>query len=257
MRVAIGLSLALALAFGASVGLGTESPGKEPAKSETRGTKALKSAAKSNKYLFIFFYQDPDDMQTRKMYDVLQKAVEKMKDRADCVGISIVDREEKPVVDQFRARGAPMPIALAVAPTGAPTKAFPKEFDYAKLQEAFVSKCAAKCMKSIWDRHSILLCVQNHKTKENKEALDGAKEFKNDPKYAKGIDIIMLDPADKAEHAFLKDLEVDPRTETAVTVLVMPPGAPVARFTGALTKNQIETAVEKAKANCGPGCDCH
>ena len=54
-------------------------------------------------------------------------------------------------------------------------------------------------MKAIFDRHSILLCVQNDKTKFNKEAMDGAKAFKADPKYSKGTDIIVLNPADKAE----------------------------------------------------------
>ena len=67
----------------------------------------------------------------------------------------------------------------------------------------------------------------------------------------------MLNPADKAEQHFLADLQVDPRTTTAVTVLVMPPGAPVARFTGALTKDKIEAAVKAAQSSCGPGCNCH
>jgi hypothetical protein len=257
MRVAMTLSLALVLALGITTGLRAQSPAKESAKTESRATTALKKAAKENKYLFIFFFQDPEDMQTRTMYGVLQRAVEKMKDRAGYVGVNINDPDERSIIEQFRARGAPMPVALAVAPTGAPTKAFPREFDYVKLQEAFVSPCAAKCMKAIWDRHSILLCVQNHKTKENQEAIDGAKEFKNDPRYTKGTDIIMLDPTDKAEQRFLRDLQVDPRTETAVTLLVIPPGAPAARFTGALTKEAIESAVEAAKSSCGPGCSCH
>ena len=257
MRVAMNLSLAVILALGMSAYLRAESPGKESAKTGSRATKALRKAAKNNKYLFIFFFQDPEDAQTRTMYAVLQKAVDKMKDRADCVGINITDPDEKPIVEQFRARGAPMPIALAIAPTGAPTKAFPRELEYAKLQEAFVSPCAAKCMKAIWDRRSILLCVQNEKTKENKEAMEGVKAFKADPQYAKGIEIVMLNPADKAEQGFLKDLEVDPKTAKAVTLLVMPPGAPVARFAGALTKEAIESAVEKAKSSCGPGCNCH
>jgi len=112
-------------------------------------------------------------------------------------------------------------------------------------------------MKAIFEQRSILLCIQNDKTKENKEALAGAKEFKSDPKYAKGIEIIMLNPADKAEQRFLKDLEVDPLTTKAVTVLVMPPGAPVARFTGAVSKDDITDAVASAQSSCGPGCNCH
>ena len=256
-RLAIELALAVMLGFGSTAGARAEPVAKESAPTASRVSTALKKAAKQNKYLFIFFFQDAEDMQTRTMYAVLQKAVEKMKDRADALQVNTTDPAEKPVVDQFRVRGAPMPIVLAIAPTGAATKAFPKEFDAAKLQEAFVSPCTAKCMKAIQDKHSILLCVQNDKTKENKEALAGAKEFKNDPKYAKGVEIIMLNPADKAEQRFLKDLEVNPRSETAVTVLVMPPGAPVARFKGALTKEAIEPAVEAAKSACPPGCNCH
>ena len=255
-RLAIELSLALMLGLAGTTAAWADPPANGSEATASRATKALKEAAKNNKYLFIFFFDNPEDMQTRTMYTVLKRAAEKMKDRADYVGININDPSEKSIIEQFRAR-PPMPVALAVAPTGAPTKAFPKEFDYAKLQEAFVSPCAAKCMKAIWDRHSILLCVQNHKTKENQEALDGAKEFRNDPKYTKGIDIIMVDPTDKAEQHFLTDLEVDPRTPTAVTLLVMPPGAPVARFAGALTKEAIEDAVNKAKSSCGPGCSCH
>jgi hypothetical protein len=256
-RLAIELAVAVMLGFGLATAARAEPAAKESAPTVGRASKALKKAAKSNKYLFIFFFQDGEEMQTRTMYAVLQKAAEKMKDRADFVGINVTDPAEKPIVEQFRARGAPMPLLLAVAPTGAATKAFPKQFDAAQLKEAFVSPCTAKCMKAIQDRRSILLCIQNDKTKENKEALDGAKEFKNDPKFAKGIVIIMLNPADKGEQRFLKDLEVDPRTDTAVTVLVMPPGAPVAHFTGATTKEAIETAVSSAKSSCPPGCKCH
>ena len=116
-----------------------------------------------------------------------------------------------------------MPVVLAIAPTGAATKAFPKQFDEAQLQQAFVSPCTAKCMRAIQDRHSILLCVQNDKTQFNQEAMQGAEAFKADPQYAKGIEIIVLNPADEAEQHFLADLQVDPGTTTAVTVLVMPP----------------------------------
>ncbi len=256
-RLAIELSLAVALGFALTAGAKADSPaqGSEPATS--RAAAALKKAAKNDKYLFIFFFQDGEEMQTRTMYAAFQKAMEKMTDRADALGINVTDAAEKPIVEKFRVRGAPMPMVLAIAPSGAPTKAFPKQFDAAQLQEAFVSPCTAKCMKAIFEQRSILLCIQNDKTKENKEALAGAKEFKDDPKYTKGIDIIMLNPADKAEQRFLKDLQVDPRTPTAVTVLVMPPGAPVATFTGALTKDAIESAVTAAASSCGPGCNCH
>lgn len=256
MRVAVGLSLAIMLTLGTAAGLSADPLGTESSPAASRATAALKKAAKDNKYVFVLFFAKEDE-RTKAMKSDLETAVKKLRDRADSIVIDVADPAEKPIVERFRARGAPMPIVLAIAPTGAPTKAFPKQFGAADLKEAFVSPCTAKCMRAIFDQCSILLCVQNDKTKENKESLAGAKEFKNDPKYAKGTVIIMLDPADKAEQRFLKDLEVDPRTEKAVAVLVMPPGAPVATFKGAFTKEAVEKAVEAAKASCPPGCKCH
>ena len=155
------------------------------------------------------------------------------------------------------APGRPDADGAGDRPDRGPYPGFPKKFDETKLQEAFVSPCTAKCMKAIWDRRSILLCVQNEKTQSNDEAMKGAKAFKNDPKYTKGIEIIMLDPADKAEQGFLKELQVDPRTPQGRHGPGDAARRPVARFTGALTKDQIETAVTKAKSSCGPGCNCH
>jgi len=256
MRFVIGLSLAVTLALGMTFDTKAESPAKDSASTASRAAAAMKAAAKHDKYLFIFFF-DKEDSHTQAMKGVFQAAMEKLSKRADAVAVDIADPAEKPIVNKFSVRGAAMPLVLAIAPTGAPTKAFPKQFDEAKLQEAFVSRCTAKCMRAIMDQHSILLCVQNDKTQSSEEAMQGCKAFKADPKYAKGTEIIVLNPADKEEQSFLKDLEVDPRTPTAITILVMPPGAPVARFTGAVTKDDIETAVAKAKSSCGPGCKCH
>ena len=63
----------------------------------------------------------------------------------------------------------------------------------------------------------ILICVQNGKTQLNQEAMQGVKTFKADSPYGTATEVVMLDPADKAEEHFLKDLQVDPRTNTAVT----------------------------------------
>jgi hypothetical protein len=190
----------------------------------------------------------------RKVFDAV---VRKAADRADGVTVDITDAAEKAIVDKFDLQRAPMPLVLALAPNGAITGAFPKRFDEARLQKAFVSPCTAKCMRAMMDRHAVLLCVQNGKTQFNQEAMQGVEAFKADPKYAKATEIVTLNPTDKAEQPFLKVLRVDPKTTTAVTLLVMPPGSPVARFAGAVTKPQIEAAVQAAASSCGPGCACH
>jgi len=220
------------------------------------GAVAIEKAAKDNKYLFIFFYAG-QDAHTAAMNGAFQTAMAKLTDRADSMAISVADPAEKPILDKFGVRGAPMPLVLAIAPTGAATRAFPKKFDEAQLQQAFVSPCTAKCMRAIQDRHSILLCVQNGKTQFNQEAMQGVEAFKADPQYNRGTEIVVLNPTDETEHSFLKALQVDPRTPAAVTLLVTPPGAPVARFVGAVTKGQIEAKVKEAQSSCGPNCNCH
>jgi hypothetical protein len=219
------------------------------------GAAAMEKAAKDNKYLFIFF-SNGQDAQTRAMKGVFQTAMANMTDRADSVAIQVADPAEKPIVDKFGARGAPMPLVLAIAPTGAATRAFPKQFDEAQFQQAFVSPGTAKCMKVIMDRHLILICVQNGKTQFNQEAMQGVEAFKADPQYAPVTEVVMLDPTDKAEQPFLKALQVDARTPTAITLLVTPPGAPVATFVGAVTKEQIAAKLASAQSGCCPGGNC-
>ncbi|MGW8255949.1 MAG: hypothetical protein ACWGMZ_00535 [Thermoguttaceae bacterium] len=256
MRFVVAISLALILGPGVASNTNAASPAQRSAPAVSRVTAALERAAKDNKYLFIFFFYE-QNARTKAMQGVLQSAVAKMADRANWIAVDIADPAERPIVDKFHARGAPMPIALAVAPTGAATKAFPKQFSEAQLQQAFVSPCTARCMKVVQDQRMILICVQNGKTQFNKEAMQGVKAFKAKSRYGKGTEVVMLDPGDKAEQRFLSDLQVDPKTSRAVTVLVAPPGAPVARFAGAVTEEQITAKVKEAASGCGAGCSCH
>ena len=86
--------------------------------------------------------------------------------------------------------------------------------------------------------------------------MTAAQSFKADARYAKSTEIVALNPEDQAETAFLQDLKVDPRTSQAVTVVLAPPGQPVASFVGAVTKDQIVAKIQAgpcAGGKCGPG----
>lgn len=226
-----------------------------------KGTAAMDAAARANKYLFVFFWNS-QDQQTDAMHQVFHAAMGKMTDRADTVSIKVGDPAEKPLVDKFGVSRAPMPFVLAIAPNGAATRGFPKRLEEGQLQEAFVSPCTAKCMKVIQDRRLILICVQNSKTQFNQEAMQGVTDFKADPQYASSTEVVTLNPADQGEAAFLKALQVESQTPSAVTLLVTPPGAPVARFVGAVTKDEIVAKLAAAQSGycpggkCGPGGCC-
>ena len=80
-----------------------------------------------------------------------------------------------------------------------------------------------------------------------------------DARFAKATEVVMLNPGDRAETTFLEGLQVRPRTDKAVTILLAPPGSPIARFEGPVTKDQIVAVVAAAKSGpcaggkCGPG----
>jgi hypothetical protein len=229
-----------------------------PAANPSKGLAALDATAKENKYLFLFFWKK-DDESKRNMDQVVKGAMGKWADSADSINIQITDAKEKVVVDKFDVSRAPMPMVLAVAPNGAITLGLVLNFTEAKLKQAFVSPGTEECMKALQEKKLVLLCVQNGKTKHNKEATKGVNEFKADKRFAKVSQVVNIDPTDSAEASFLEGLKISPKTPEAVTVLLAPPGQPVAQFTGAVTKSQIVAKVTSSKSGpcaggkCGPG----
>ena len=227
----------------------------------SKGLAAMDAAGKEKKYLFLFFWKT-DDESKRNMDQVVKGAMGKWADSANSINIQITDAKEKAVVDKFDVSRAPMPIVLAVAPNGAITLGLVVNFTEAKLKQAFVSPGTEECMKALQEKKLVLLCVQNGKTKHNKEATQGVKDFKADKRFAKASRIVTIDPTDSAEASFLEGLKISPKTPEAVTVLLAPPGRPVAQFTGAVTKDQIVAKVTSSKSGpcaggkCGPGGCC-
>lgn len=225
----------------------------EPQEEEVgRGMAAMQKAADAEKYLFALF-RKTDDSETSAMRSVLEDAMKEVADRADSVEIDVTSPSEKAIVEKFGLDRAPMPLILAISPSGTITGGFPTKVDKQKLVDAFASPGTEKCMKQLQDGKLVFLCVQSADTESNDEALEGVNEFKADARFASATEIIMLDPKDTAEASFLADLQVDPKTETAVTVFLAPPGMPVAMYEGATSKEEIVATLEKATSACGPG----
>ena len=190
------------------------------------------------------------------MRAALESGMEDLSEKAEVIVVDVTDPLEKAAVDKFGVSRAPMPLILAIAPTGAVTKSWFRNFDAAQLEQAFVSPGEAGCLKALQDRKMVLVCVQNGKTAHNAKALQGVNEFKTDRLYAARTATVSIDPTDEAEAEFLKKLRISPETEEAVTVLMAPPGRPVATFTGATNKADIIAATKKAGSGCDPKSGC-
>jgi len=264
----VGISIAVAKSVLSSGGAVAEKDAVTPAAIKTKaatdaaegtggGMTALDKAAQAKRYLFVFSWKEDND-QTTTMRKVFDQAMTGIADRADAVVVKVDDPDERDIVEKFQLKRAPMPLVLAVAPSGAIMGGFPTQFSEQDLLNAFGTPCTEQVMKTVQDRKLVLLCVQNGKTKSNEEALQGVRDFEADSRYSGSTKVVMLDPADSAEASFLKDLKIDPQTEQAITVLIAPPGVAVTEVEGAVTKDLLAAALQKASSacaggSCGPG----
>jgi len=257
MRVAVAALLLTTLWLGHAYPLlGQTGPDYRVAAGTSQAVSALDTAARSGKYLLVFFWKE-NDRQTQTMFGVFKSATAKMAQSADAISVNTNDVREKPIVDKFGVSRAPMPLVLALAPNGAVTKGFPISFTEEQLlRDALVSRGTAKCMKALQDRKLVLLCVQNQQTQFNQAAMQGVLGFKSDARFGNATEIVTVDPNDAGEASFLQSLEVNPRTANAVTVLLAPPGRPVAKFAGPVSKDDIVAKVTASQSACCPDGQC-
>jgi hypothetical protein len=233
---------------------GASQPTTQAAGAQGEGMAALQKAAADNKHLFIVF-SEKDNEETRTLRKTVDAAAGKLADKVQVVAVNRNAAAEKPVVEKFGVQMAPMPLVLAVAPNGAITGGFLSAgLTQQRLEEAIATPAAQKALKSVQDRRFVFLSIQGKATKNNDAATKGVSDFKADPKYAQLTDVYTLDPSAPEEAAFLKQLQVDHKTQDAVTVLMAPPGMVVAKIAGATTKEAFLTALQKASSGgCGPG----
>jgi len=222
-------------------------------KQGAKGMAAVEHAAKAKKYLFVFFYTD-DSQQTTSMRAIFNSAVNQLSKKAERVEANITDPQETAIVDKYGVRGAPMPLALAIAPNGAVTGGFPAPFSEEQILGAFATPCTQTAVKALQENKVVILCIQNHTTKLNAAAMKGVQDFKADPAYAASTEIVTLDPSDPAEANLLVTLAISPSTDQAMTVCLVPSGGQaVAKLTGATTKEMIAASLKGGGGGCAPG----
>jgi len=235
----------------------TTPSGTDPSAANVSPTQdAIDRAAAANRYVFLFFWKE-DSPQTDKAWGVLKPAIAKMADAADFVSIRVTNPAEKKIVDKYGVSRAPMPMVLAIAPSGAITKAFTKAFDEKELRTAFVSPCTQRCLKALQDRKVVFVCVVDQANLQDKVAIPkGVEDFKADKKHGAATEIVVVNQRDANEAAFLKELEVGAHA-APVTVFLAPPGVMVGAFGSTTTKETFVAKLAEAKSGCGAGCSCH
>ena len=217
---------------------------------------AIDRAAAANKYVFLFFWKEKGP-QTDKALGIFQPAAAKMADKADVVSIQITDPAEKKVVADYDVSRAPMPMVLAIAPSGAITKALTKTFDEKELRTAFVSTATQRCLKALQARKMVFVCIANQANPQDQMTTPkGVEDFKADKEYGALTEVVLVNVRDPNEATFLKEVNVSAKS-APVILFMAPPRVLVGTFPTETTKDTFVTKLAEAKEACGPGCSCH
>ncbi len=233
-------------------------PATASAPAPANGLAALEQATKDKKYLFIFFFKNPQEEATQAMRLVFDATLAKVADKAETYYVNLTNSSENGIVAKYDAGRAPLPLVLVVAPNGAIMAGLTIKFDEYTLLNAFNGPGAEKALKALQDHKFVVLAIQNAKTTDNEPSLKAAREFKDDKQYAQ-TEIVQIDPTATAEAKFLGSLQIDRETKEAITVLLAPPGFRLGAFKGQTSKQALVDALKAASApagGCGPGGKC-
>lgn len=231
-----------------AAGIANYSPAASP---ETDGRTALSTASQANKFCFLLFYKI-NDPATQSAAKIISQGMSTRSDRAALAYVNITDPAQQATVKQFDVARAPMPLLMAVAPNGAITCVYPKDFRETDLDAAFVTPTMTKVMKSVQDGKLVLLYAHPAGTTQYPESVLG---FTTDPQFAKRTQILSLQLTDEAETRFVKDMKLDAAATTGSIVFLAPPGVMIGKYPANTTKAKMAADLHAAGKCCDdPNC---
>lgn len=230
-------------------------------KAEARASSAenaIRSAARQNHYVFVTFYKS-NDRASSEMLNEARSIQGKYASRADFVSVNVGDKANRSVVSRYGADRSPIPLTIVIAPNGAITGGFPREIKNFNPSNVFVSDGTAAVLKVMQDRKIAAVCVQDSRTRYNKECMATARGVKADPRLGGAVEIVTIDSSDRSEAKLLNQWKVNSDSANAQLVVIAPPGRVVGKFDGDTNKNSVMTSLMKSLSggcsggSCGPG----
>lgn len=211
-------------------------------------------------YTFVFLYKNENE-RTIQLKRIFDDSVSKL-NNVRAISMNVNESSTQPFIDKYKLERAPMPFVMVIAPNGAVTGGFPS-FTGQQLSDSIVSAGATNCLKALQENKLVVLCLKNKQTAHNQDVSQTINSFKTDTRFSKATRIVVIDPSDNRELKFLNQLEVNPSTTEATTLLITPPATVIGKFQGAITKDQLVASIKKATSGCCGGkccnghCNCH
>ena len=138
-----------------------------------------------------------------------------------------------------------------MASNGATTARFPGIAEGEALAHGFVSSKMAELLKAIQSGKVVFLCLVNQGMEHEEQVLATAQ---NATTKLSGIaELININPRDKREESLLKQINVSPDINSAVTLVIGPTGIISEKFVGKITERDLFDSFQKI-LSMGGGC---
>jgi len=222
----------------------------KPSPAET----AIQAAAKQHRYALVTFYKKNDGAST-KMLAEAKKLQAKHSNRANFVSADVGNAVHKQLISRYGVDRSPIPLTLVIAPNGAVTAGYPKEIKTTDLSSAFVSDGMADVLKVLQSGKLAAVCLQNSKTKHNKESLAAAEGLNTQAQLRGAVEVVKIDPSDRSEAKFIQTCKANAGSDSAQVVIIAPPGRIMGKFDGTATTDTMMATLTKAFSGggCGAG----
>ncbi len=218
---------------------------------------AIRAAAKHSRYVFVTFVKG-NDAANKAMLASVKSIQGKYASRADFTTVDVADSANKAVVSRYGADRSPLPLTIVIASNGAVTAGFPKQIKTTDMTSVFVSDGTAAVLKVLQSGKLAAVCIEGSKTSHNKECLATARGLKSDSRLGGAVEVLTIDPLDRAEAKLMKEWKLDAGASDAQIVVVGPPGKFMGRFDATTSKDSIVASLMKSMSGgcCGGGSCC-
>ncbi len=172
--------------------------------------------------------------------------------------VVVLDRgaaENQGLVKKYRLLGAPVPLILVVASNGVVAGgALLKDASAQALVKTIPTPKKADFLMHLSQKLSVIVVISKKTMAEPRSAIfEACNEASR--RLERKVTTVVVDMDDKAEKAWLKELNIGPREAAPVTVVFNAKGQKTKVFRAVMTAADLVQAVTK-KVECCPGGSC-
>ncbi len=177
---------------------------------------------------------------------------------APATAVVVLDRgaaENQELVTRYRLLGAPVPLILVVAPNGVVAGgALLKDATPQALVKAIPTPKKAEFLLNLSQKMAVIVVISKKTMVEPRSAIFQACTEAT-RRLERKVTTVVVDMDDKAEKAWLKELNVGPREAAPVTAVFNAKGQKTQVFRAVMSAEDLVKAVTK-KVACCPGGSC-